>query len=589
MTTVFDAAGPIGPSRAEATPRRAPRLWLPMSLVGLYWAYVSVSSYLVEMPTFTRFISQTLALLGVALIFLIWWSFNRRIAGRDRLVVLAAAVISPVLAKTLSDKTLGPIPIIYGLPILFTLWALWLFVARKASLRVWRFGLLIAIFLSTGFFTLLRMEGLRGAGAADLRWRWSATPEERYLSARPTPSDSFAATQPAVLTLRAGDWPGFRGPNRDAVVRGVWIATDWSKTPPRQLWRRPIGPAWSSMIIVDGRVFTQEQRGGEEAVVCLNADTGSEIWSHKERGRFWDALSSAGPRATPAFADGRIYAQGATGILQCLDAASGRKIWSRDILTDSGAKLPQWGIAGSPLVSDGIVFVYSAGEDGKGLLAYRADSGDLAWTADAGVHSYSSPHLANIAGRQQVLFISDKGLIAVEPHTGKTAWEYRSPGTPPRSCQPSLISDTQLLVPLGMEAATDLIEVAPAGDAYVATKRWTSRNLRPSFNDFVVHDGHIYGFDGSTFCCVDLKTGNRNWRKGNYGTGQVLLLADQPMLLVLSDQGKVALVAPRPDRFEEVGQFEAITGKTWNHPAIAQRGLYVRNAEEIACYDLAPR
>ena len=588
MATVSDAAGPIGPSRAEATPRRAPRFWLPVSLVGLYWAYVGVSSYLVEMPTFTRFISQTLALLGVALIFLIWWSFNRRIAGRDRLVVLAAAVISPVLAKALSDKTLGPIPIIDGLPILFTLWALWLFVARKAPPRVWRFGLLIVIFLSTGFFTLLRMQGLRGAGAADLRWRWSATPEEQYLALSLAPS-AAAATQPAALTLRAGDWPGFRGPNRDAVVRGILIATDWSKTPPHQLWRRPIGPGWSSMIIVDGRVFTQEQRGGEEAVVCLNAGSGTEIWSHKERGRFWDALSSAGPRATPAFADGRIYAQGATGILQCLDAASGRKIWSRDILTDSRAKLPQWGFASSPLVSGGIVFVYSAGEGGKGLLAYRADTGDLAWTADAGVHSYSSPHLANIAGRQQVLFISDKGLIAVEPHTGKTAWEYLSPGTPPRSCQPSLVSQTQMLVPLGMEAATDLIEVAPAGDAYVATKRWTSRNLRPSFNDFVVHDGHIYGFDGSAFCCVDLKTGNRNWRKGIYGTGQVLLLADQPMLLVLSDQGKVALVEPKPDRFAEVGQFEAITGKTWNHPAIAQGRLYVRNAEEIACYDLAPR
>jgi outer membrane protein assembly factor BamB len=352
------------------------------------------------------------------------------------------------------------------------------------------------------------------------------------------------------------------------------------------VWRRPVGPGWSSVIVVDGRLFTQEQRGEKEAVVCLSADTGAEIWSHEEPGRFWDSLSSAGPRATPTFADGRIYAQGATGTLLCLNAASGRKVWSRNILTDSGGKLPDWGIASSPLVTHGVVVVSSAGQGGKSLLAYRADTGDLAWTANAGLNSYSSPHLARLAGRQQVLFINDKGLLSLDPPTGKTLWEYAAPGQPPRSLQPLPVSDTQLLVPLGMEAPTDLLEVSPAGNAFTVTKRWTSRNLKPSFNDFVLHDGHIYGFDGSIFTCVELKTGNRKWKKGRYGTGQVLLLADQPVLVVLSDQGQVVLVAANPNAFEELGQFQAIEGKTWNHPALAHGRLYVRNAEEMACYEL---
>jgi outer membrane protein assembly factor BamB len=577
-----DAITDTPAEQTAASPK--PRLWVPISLVALYWAIVGVTT-LVEVPTFTRFLSQSAALLGLMLVFLVWWIFNRRMARRDRLVVLAAAVGSVVVGTVLSHKTLGPIPIINGLPVLFTAWAAWLLLARGAPRRVWLGGLIAVLFLSMGAFTLFRMEGLKGAGSADLRWRWSPTAEERYL-ARRSASSASVATQPSALTLRPGDWPGFRGANRDAVVRGVSIATDWQASPPRQLWRQPVGPGWSSMTIVDGRLFTQEQRGENEAVVCLDASTGSEVWSHLEPGRFWDSLSSAGPRATPTFADGRIYAQGATGTLLCLDAASGGKVWSRNILADSGAKLPDWGVASSPLVTHGVVVVYSAGQGGKGMLAYRADTGEPAWTVNAGLSSYSSAHPATIAGREQVLFISDKGLVSVEPATGKTLWEYAAPGQPPRSLQPLLVSDSQLLVPLGMEAPTDLLDVAPSGDAWSVTKHWTSRNLKPSFNDFVVHDGHVYGFDGNLFTCVELKTGNRKWKKGRYGTGQVLLLADQPVLLVVSDQGQAVLVAANPNAFEELGQFQAVNGKTWNHPALAHGRLYVRNAEEIACYEL---
>ena len=233
------------------------------------------------------------------------------------------------------------------------------------------------------------------------------------------------------------------------------------------------------MAVVDGRLFTQEQRGEQEAVVCLDADTGAEIWSHLEPGRFWDSLSSTGPRATPTFADGRIYAQGATGTLVCLDAATGTKVWSRNILSDSGNKLPDWGVSSSPLVAHGLVVVYAGGPaDPKGagreaLLAYRADTGEPAWSAGAGAYSYSSAQLATLAGREQVLFVSNQGLIAVDPASGATLWEYAALGQPPRSCQPMPVGDAQLLVQLGMEAPTDLLDVVRSGDAFTATKRWS--------------------------------------------------------------------------------------------------------------------
>ena len=598
--TGTDSAGAPHDSSASDTPA-APRrraIWPAVMLVALYWAVVGATT-LLDVGTFSRFMTQFLVLIGVTLAFVTWWLCTRRVSWGDRLFVLAGAIAAPVVAVLVSDPTLGPITVFNGLPIMFTAWAAWLLIARNAPRRTWRNGLVAVLFISFAAFPLFRMEGLKGSGEADLHWRWSRRPGERYAAAGAGGSTTVSSTsQPTTRTaagaapvvLRPGDWPGFRGPNRDSVVRGVTIPTDWEKSPPKQLWRRSVGAGWSSVAVVDGRAFTQEQRGQNEAVVCRDAETGTELWSHEEPGRFLEALSSLGPRATPTFDNGRIYAQGAAGTLVCLDAATGAKIWSRDVLQDADGKMPDWGVSSSPLVSKGVVIVFAAGHGKKGLLGYRADTGEPAWSQDVGVSSYSSPHPATFGGREQVLFIGDQGLHAIDPASGSVLWEYRAPGQPPRSLQPSPVGNDQLLVPMGLEVATDLLDVkagAP-GHAVAATRRWSSRNLKPSFNDFVVHDGHAYGFDGAIFTCVELKTGNRKWKQGRYGTGQVVLLADQALLLVLSDKGEVVLLSARPDQFEERGQFQALTGKTWNHPTVAQGRLYVRNAEEMACYELSP-
>jgi outer membrane protein assembly factor BamB len=593
--TMTDLAADLAPPAEPATPSSRPRLRVPLAGVGAFWAVVGVA-YLFEFQTFNRFLIQFFLSLAVALVLLIWWSFNRRVPGRIRLLVIASAIGGLVAAQLLAHKSVGPFPFIYGLPLMFTAWALWLLLARGAGRRAWTAGMIVALVAPVAAFALVRAEGLLGNGLPDFAWRWNRSAEERYAqggSAPAAPPTTAATSRPATVMLRPGDWPGFRGPRRDGVVRDALppVATDWENAPPRQLWRRPIGAGWASVTIVDGRLFTIEQRGEQEAVVCLSADTGSEIWSHVEPGRFWDFLSAAGPRATPTFADGRIYAQGATGMLLCLDAATGQKIWSRDVLADSGGKLPEWGVCASPLVTDGVAVTFASGEGKKGLLAYRADTGAPAWSADAGMRSYSSPHLATIAGKPQVLFLGDRGLSAREPSSGAPLWSYEVPGQEPRSCQPMPVGDgQQVLVSRGMEVPTDLIDLKPGGadGAVTVAKRWTSRDLKPSFNDFVVHAGHAYGFDGRMFACVELAGGTRRWKKGRYGTGQVILLEALRLLVVLADDGRAVLVRANPDAFEELGSFQAINGKSWNHPAFAHGRLYVRNAEEIACYELVP-
>jgi hypothetical protein len=154
-----------------------------------------------------------------------------------------------------------------------------------------------------------------------------------------------------------------------------------------------------------------------------------------------------------------------------------------------------------------------------------------------------------------------------------------------RAVQPRLWGDSQVLI--GSEdLGLVLVDVAKTGNDWSASQHWASNSIRPAYNDFVIHDGHAYGFDGAIFCCIDLTSGARRWKAGRYGHGQVLLLADQPLLVVLSEAGEAVLLAPRPDKHEELGRFQVIEGKTWNHPVIAHGRLFVRNDEQMACYAL---
>jgi outer membrane protein assembly factor BamB len=195
--------------------------------------------------------------------------------------------------------------------------------------------------------------------------------------------------------------------------------------------------------------------------------------------------------------------------------------------------------------------------------------------------------LAAFGGVEQVLFMSDVALESVDPATGEVLWTQPTAAKQSMpSLQPHLIDGSELIASFGGDSGIFRTAVSHTGDQWQVKEVWARREVNPFFNDFVRVGDALYGFDGSIFCCVDANTGKRNWKKGRYGSGQVLLLADQPVLVVISESGEAVLVAANPEKHEELGRFQAIEGKTWNHPTIVRGRLYVRNAEEMACYEL---
>ena len=355
--------------------------------------------------------------------------------------------------------------------------------------------------------------------------------------------------------------------------------------PPVPLWRRPVGPGWSSFAVDGDRVYTQEQRGEDEVVSCYSLATGAPVWRHRDRARFWESNAGAGPRATPALAHGRVYALGATGILNALDARDGSVVWSRNAVADTGAKIPGWGIAGSPLVVGDVVVAAAAGS----LAAYDAVSGTPRWLGPTRGGGYSSPHLSTIDGVAQIVLLNAAGASGVALADGALLWSHAWPGD--GIVQPAVIDGGDLLLGTGSGMGTNTgmrrVGVAHASSGWTVEERWTSAALKPYFNDFVVVAGHAFGFDGSILACVDLATGERRWKGGRYGHGQLIALPDQDALLVLSEEGELVLVSAATDRFEELARFPAIEGKTWNHPVLAGDVLLVRNDQEMAAFRLS--
>jgi outer membrane protein assembly factor BamB len=521
-----------------------------------------------------------------------WWLFASRVPWADRWLGLVAFAVVVVVTWLLADPSfeLGWL-LLHGLPLATTALALWLLATPFVRWPVRRAGLLVVLVLVWGFFLVVRHEGFDGSFTASFPWRWDVTEEGQFLAergARQQRLPSAEETSAEAVMLQPGDWPGFRGPQRDGRRTGVRIATNWNEHPPRQVWRQRIGPGWSSFAVVGSRLYTQEQRGPEEAVVCYDAGSGAELWVHQETARFSETMGGPGPRATPTFHDGKIYAQGATGKLLCLDALTGRVLWSRDVPADAGATVPQWGFAASPLVVQGVVTVFGGGADGKSVLGYHASSGEPAWSAGEGKFSYCSPHPARVDGIEQVVIATDRGLAAFDPVGGAVLWRYPWPleGGMARVVQPTVAGDADFLLGTGFGIGTRRVQVRRDGDTWASQEVWTTRAIKPYYNDLVAHHGHVYGFDHNFLTCVSLADGKARWRARGYGNGQVLLLADQDLLLVQAESGEVALVDAKPDGHAEHARFQAIQGKTWNHPVVAHGKLFVRNSREAACYEL---
>jgi outer membrane protein assembly factor BamB len=516
------------PSLERRLPARWWPLWLILGLGGAATFYVRVVS---DEPSIQHVnVATAVIIITTAALLLLWLMFFSRLAWRTRWLALGMATAA------------------LGLP--------------------------MAVF---------EIHGVTGDLMPIIKPRWrSATLAE-------TESGSGSQRIHLGIPTHTGtpEWPQFLGPHRNSMLPGgPKLARDWSAQPPQKLWRQPVGAGWSGFAVAGSRAITMEQRGDKECVVCYELQTGKVLWTHADAVHFAGKVAGEGPRTTPAIAGDKVLTVGGTGILNCLDLATGKALWSKNILTDNGRRrVNTWGTAGSPMVLGDSVVVNPGGQNGRSLVAYRLAGGGRVWGGGDDDAAYSSPCAGVLCGVPQVLIFNDHAVFGHDQATGRVLWEY--PWNPGHAhvTQPIVLDGDRVLVSSGYGEGSRLLQLRrDSAGRFNVTQLWRTRKLKSKFNNMVVRDGHVYGLDDGTLACVELATGELKWREGRYGHGQFILVRD--LLLITAENGEVALVEPVPEGRRELAKFAAVTGKTWNPPALAGDLLLVRNDEEAACYRL---
>lgn len=439
--------------------------------------------------------------------------------------------------------------------------------------------------------SLVRIDGVNGEMRPRFRWRWTPRPDQTLTRVA---SESSAVD---LRTTTPHDVPQFLGPSRHPWLPGPRLASDWSARSPRLVWKQPIGAGWSAFSAVNGYAVTMEQRGDEELVTCYAIDSGKLQWAHAITARHETVLGGIGPRSTPTIHEGRVFALGATGVLRCLDGAGGSELWRDDVRKRYGlsdAEEPQriaWGRAGSPLVVDDLIVIPAGGSSNHraSLVAYRQDSGELVWESGDQQVSYSSPVLTTLAGKRQIVSVNEDLVTGHEPATGEVLWKYPWPGNSAANASASQavpVGEDKLFLSKGYGVGAALIQLASQGPKWEASQVWAETGiLKTKFTNVVLFEGYVYGLSDGVLECVNVLTGKRQWKKGRYGHGQILGVAER--LLVMAEDGTVWMLEASPKAHRELAHFPALEGQTWNNLCLYGNRLLVRNAQEAACYELA--
>ena len=399
--------------------------------------------------------------------------------------------------------------------------------------------------------------------------------------------------QHGVGPVKAGesDWPQFLGPKRNGVYGGAAISGSWPASGPSILWRKPVGEGFSGPVVHAGRLILFHRIESRERVECLQAESGLPLWQYDYPTDYRDDFGfDGGPRATPSVWEGKVYTFGAQGVLQCLELESGRKIWSLKTHEKFGVRKGFFGAACSPLVEDGRVFLNVGGGDQAGLVAFDARTGRVLWTATDDEASYSSPAMATLDGRRQVLFLTRTGLVSADPKSGEILFRFRWRARSRASVNAATPLAAGASIFISSSYRTGAVQLRVKGSELETV--WTSdESLSNHYSTSVIRGDHLFGFHGrqeygQSLRCVALETGRVLWSRDGFGAGTLSLAGDR--LVVLKENGELLLVAASPQAFRLIAKARILAPTVRAYPALADGRLFARNQKEMVAVDLQP-
>ena len=400
----------------------------------------------------------------------------------------------------------------------------------------------------------------------------------RSFAAGYAPVVALIACFAASFQIAAEDWSRWRGPAFNGVSRETGWSTSWPQEGPKRLWRASVGTGFSSVAVSGGRAYTTGNDGRQDTVYSFDANTGAVVWKYSYDAPVDPHYYEGGPSATPTVDDNRVFTISKRGLALCLDAATGKVVWSKDLASEPGAKVPEWGFAGSALVESGLV-IFNVGDAG---VALDKTSGKVVWSSGKGSAGYSSPIPFDQGGRHSVLMMALRSIVAVDPKTGRELWQYPWKTLYDVNAADPVIAGDRILISSGYDHGCALLQTTGGRPAL----QWQNKNLRNHFNSSLIIGDNIYGFDESELKCLDLKTGGVKWNEKSLGKGS--LMAADGKLIVLGEKGHLVVADASPSAFKPLARAQVIGGKCWTAPVLANGRIYCRNSKgDVVCVDVS--
>ena len=388
-----------------------------------------------------------------------------------------------------------------------------------------------------------------------------------------------------ALPREATDWPTWSGPegNLTSLDNGLF---DGDAVGLERIWSRPLGSAYSGIVVADGLLTTTFSDGETDYLVTLDASTGAEQWRYRisETYKGHDG-SDDGPLATPAIGGGVVYGLGARGELFAVSLADGKERWRHDLVADFGAVKPNYGFTTAPTVIGDLLVVETGGDNGRSISAFDRATGELRWSTGDDPVRYQSPMVLNLEGETFLVAVTDRNLLGLSPETGELLWKHQHTGDDGRgfpSAQPVPVGEGGILLTDNPESA--LFRISKKADKYTVEEAWRSSALRGSFAIPVPHEGYIYGYSGNFLTCVDATTGERVWRSRPPGKGDLVLVDGH--LVILNRAGEIVVAEATPEGYSEVSRVQALNRGYFTRPSFAGGNVYVRNLAEIAAINM---
>ena len=396
----------------------------------------------------------------------------------------------------------------------------------------------------------------------------------------------------AILCGQAqAQWPQFGGPGRDFTSTSTGLSIDWPEGGPKRIWNRELGDGYSGISVDDGVLYTMYRKGEKEVVVALDAASGGTLWEHAYVAEPYEGMDrnfGIGPRATPLIVQDKVYTAGISAKLHCLDKRTGQVVWAHDLMSEFGATPVRWGYSSSPIAYKNTI-ITSVGGKTDGIVAFDRDSGGVVWSAEGSPNGYSSPILINVDGQEQLVAVTAREILGLDPETGERLWSHaHRTSYDVNAALPVWGADNLLFVSSAYTAGSRTLKLSRQGGKTNVEQLWHSRKMKVHYGSAIRIGDFVYASTGDNgpvfFAGINIKTGKMAFRDRGIGKSQ-LLLADGKLIL-LSEEGELSIATVTPDGVTIHARAELLERVAWTAPALVGKRLYLRDRKTIMALDL---